>query len=90
MSSPPPSQEEVSDTTLYSLGTALSGRGLALVTEYFTLILQPGSDSGIPESAEEEEEEEVVEEVVEWVEPVPGEGGEGQAGGLLEPRPCLQ
>ena len=89
MSSPPPSQEEVSDTTLYSLGTALSGRGLALVTEYFTLILQPGSDSGIPESAEEEveeeEEEEVVEEEVEWVEPVPGEGGEGQARELIDP-----
>ena len=76
MSSPPPSQEEVSDTTLYSLGTVLSGRGRALVTEYFNLILQPDSDSGIPESAEEEE---VVEEEVEWVEPVPEEGGEGQA-----------
>ena len=83
MSSPPPSQEEVSDTTLYSLGTALSGRGLALVTEYFTLILQPGSDSGIPESAEEEEV--VEEEEVEWVEPVPGEGGEGQARELIDP-----
>jgi hypothetical protein len=59
-----------------------------LVTEYFTLILQPGSDSGIPESAEEkeeEEEEEVVEEEVEWVEPVPGEGGEGQVRELIDP-----